>query len=204
MTPAQFTTLVTGLPEADLGLPGVRAWLLTGDGRQVAFFDIEPIGAIPEHAHEEQWGIVVEGEMDLRIGGVTRRCRAGDSYHVPAGTPHAATFLTRVRAIDVFGSPRRHRAQVAATGLDEVRGAIDRIDRELVRLIAERGRWVEAAAAFKRSDEEVRAPARVEQVLAQVRQHAAAAGASPQVVDATYRAMIDAFVELERARLRGG
>lgn len=24
MTPAQFTTLVTGLPEADLGLPGVR------------------------------------------------------------------------------------------------------------------------------------------------------------------------------------
>lgn len=33
MTPAQFTALVTGLPEADLGLPGVRAWLLTGDGR---------------------------------------------------------------------------------------------------------------------------------------------------------------------------
>jgi chorismate mutase len=195
MTPAQFTTLVTGLPEADLGLPGVRAWLLSGDGRQIAFFDIEPIGAIPEHAHEEQWGVVVEGE--------TRRCRAGDSYHIPAGTPHAATFLTRFRAVDVFGNPQRYRAKVAPTGLAEVRGAIDRIDQELVRLIAERGRWVEAAAGFKRTEEEARAPARVEQVLVQVRQHAATTGASREVVDATFRAMIAAFIELERARIRG-
>jgi len=111
MTSAEFSTLITGLPEADIGLPGVRAWILSGDGRQVAFFEIEPVGAIPEHAHEEQWGIVVEGEMDLRIGGETRRCRAGDSYHIPAGTPHAATFLTRFRAIDVFANPQRYRAK---------------------------------------------------------------------------------------------
>jgi len=111
MTSAQFSTLIPGLPEADIGLPGVRAWILSGDGRQVAFFEIEPIGSIPEHSHEEQWGIVVEGEMDLRLGSETRRCRAGDSYHIPAGTPHAATFLTRFRAIDVFASPTRYRAK---------------------------------------------------------------------------------------------
>ncbi len=111
MTSAQFSTLITGLPEADIALPGVRAWLLTGEGRQVAFFEIEPIGSLPEHAHEEQWGIVVEGEMDLTVGGETRRCRAGDSYHIPAGTPHAATFLSRFRAIDVFGSPQRYRTR---------------------------------------------------------------------------------------------
>jgi len=111
MTSAAFPAVITGLPEADTCLPGVRAWLLAGDGRQVAFFEIEPIGSIPEHAHEEQWGIVVEGEMDLTIGGQTRRCRAGDSYHIPAGTPHSATFLTRVRAIDVFASPTRYRAR---------------------------------------------------------------------------------------------
>jgi quercetin dioxygenase-like cupin family protein len=111
MTTAQFTELITGLPEADIGLPGVRAWILGGQGRQVAFFEIEPIGAIPEHAHEEQWGVVVEGEMDFTVGGVTRRLRAGDSYHVPAGAPHSANFLTRFRAIDVFATERRYRAK---------------------------------------------------------------------------------------------
>jgi isochorismate pyruvate lyase len=82
-----------------------------------------------------------------------------------------------------------------------VRASIDRIDRELVRLIAERGRWVEAAAAFKKTDGDARAPARVEQVVANAKALAATHGASPEVVEATYRAMIAAFIEIERARI---
>jgi quercetin dioxygenase-like cupin family protein len=123
MTTAQFTAVITGLPEADIGLPGVRAWILSGEGRQVAFFEIEPVGAVPEHAHEEQWGVVVEGEMELRIGAETRRYRAGDSYHVPAGTLHAATFLTRFRAIDVFANPRRYREKARPTEVGETGAA---------------------------------------------------------------------------------
>ena len=111
MTSAEFSNVIKDLPEADTCLPGVRAWILSGEGRQVAFFEIEPIGAIPEHAHEEQWGVVVEGEMELTVGGTTQRYRAGDSYHIPAGTPHAARFLTRFRAIDVFATPSRYRAR---------------------------------------------------------------------------------------------
>jgi len=84
-----------------------------------------------------------------------------------------------------------------------VRAAIDRIDRDLVRLVAERGRWVDAAAGFKRTEAEARAPARVEQVVANAGRSAAAFGADPAVVEATYRAMIAAFVERERARVVG-
>jgi quercetin dioxygenase-like cupin family protein len=71
--------------------------------------DIEPIGGgalLPG----EQWGIVVE-EMELTIGGVTRRYLPGDSYHIPADVEHAATFLTRVRVIDVFADANRYRAK---------------------------------------------------------------------------------------------
>ena len=46
---------------------------------------------------------------------------------------------------------------------------------------------------------EVEAPARVEQVITRVRGLAKSAGASPEVVERLYRAMIAAFIELEDA-----
>jgi isochorismate pyruvate lyase len=45
--------------------------------------------------------------------------------------------------------------------------------------------------------EAVQAPARVEDVVGRVRTLALDAGASPDVVEATYRAMIGAFITLE-------
>lgn len=85
------------------------------------------------------------------------------------------------------------------TSLADVRLRIDAIDRQLVSLIAERGACVAQAASFKRSDAEVAAPDRVAQVLARVSELAMELGADPQVVEATWRAMIGAFIEHERA-----
>lgn len=83
--------------------------------------------------------------------------------------------------------------------LDEIRFAIDRIDRGIVRLMAERGSFVRRAARFKATEADVEAPARVEQVVAQVRALAVDAGLEPQVAEAAYRAMIAAFIEVERS-----
>ncbi len=55
------------------------------------------------------------------------------------------------------------------TSLAQVRAEIDRLDEQIVRLLAERGGYVLAAARFKHSAEEVPAPQRVEQVIANVR-----------------------------------
>lgn len=65
-------------------------------------------------------------------------------------------------------------------------------------LIAERGAYVRQAAGFKKSAEEVPAPQRVAQVLAKVDALAVELGADPAVVDATWRAMIAAFIDAER------
>ena len=109
MTDKQFPDLIMSLPEADIPFPGVRGWLAQAANRLVVFFDIEPIGEVPPHRHGEQWGIVVEGEMELTIGGHTDVYRKGDSYHIPAGVEHGAKFLTRVRAIDVFADVDRYK-----------------------------------------------------------------------------------------------
>lgn len=108
MTIADYPRSITQLPRADIPIEGVRGWLSQSDDHQVVFFDIEPVGRIPPHSHGEQWGIVVEGEMELTIGDDTRRYGPGDSYHIPAGVVHSATFLTRVRAIDFFADRDRY------------------------------------------------------------------------------------------------
>ena len=86
-----------------------------------------------------------------------------------------------------------------AQSLGEVRADIDRLDRGIVRLMAERGAFVRQAARFKASRAEVEAPGRVEQVAAKVRALAADAGLEPQVAEAAYRAMIAAFIEVEHS-----
>lgn len=82
--------------------------------------------------------------------------------------------------------------------LAEVRQNIDRLDRQLVTLIAERGQYVKHAAGLKKSAEEVPAPQRFAEVLAKVDALARQTGADPSVIEATWRAMIGAFIEAER------
>ncbi|MBX3644733.1 MAG: chorismate mutase [Rubrivivax sp.] len=86
------------------------------------------------------------------------------------------------------------------TSLAQVRAEIDRLDEQVVQLLAERGRYVLAAARFKHSAAEVRAPQRVEQVVARVRALAEQHGALPEVVERVYRELIEAFTEAEHRR----
>jgi isochorismate pyruvate lyase len=86
--------------------------------------------------------------------------------------------------------------------LDEIRAEIDLLDRRLVTLLAERERLVRRAGRLKADTGAVRAPGRVEQVVARARAMAAEAGASPDVAERTYRAMIAAFIDLELTTFR--
>lgn len=87
--------------------------------------------------------------------------------------------------------------EVHCRSLHEVRENIDRTDREIVALLAKRGAFVAQAAAFKKTTDDVRAPDRVEQVIAKVRSLACVQGADPAVVESVYRAMIAAFIDAE-------
>ena len=85
--------------------------------------------------------------------------------------------------------------------LPRVRAEIDQVDDELVAILARReklfgGRW------NSKSDESaVRAPERVEQVIAGVRLRAAAHGADADIVERVYRTMIDCNIDLELRQL---
>ena len=81
------------------------------------------------------------------------------------------------------------------SSLEEVRSNIDRIDNEIIKLIAERGNYVIQASKFKKNEAGVKAPDRVEAVIAKVRKKAEEYGAD--MVEALYREMISRFVNME-------
>jgi isochorismate pyruvate lyase len=81
--------------------------------------------------------------------------------------------------------------------LEEVRAEIDRIARKIVGLLAARGGYVKQAARFKTSTDDVKAPQRVEQVIAKVKSLAMELGADPSVTEQVYRVMIRGFIEAE-------
>ena len=108
MAEVDYPPMITSLPRVDIPLSGVLGWIFQGEDHQIVFFDIEPIGKIPEHTHGEQWGVVIEGEMILTIDGVAKHYRAGDSYHVPVGAVHSAEFISHFKAMDFFADPDRY------------------------------------------------------------------------------------------------
>ncbi|GAA3844736.1 chorismate mutase [Saccharothrix violaceirubra] len=83
--------------------------------------------------------------------------------------------------------------------LTETRSRIDTVDSALIRLLADRQELVRTAAAFKKDEQDVRAPDRVAEVIALARSRAEEAGLSPDVAESVWRAMITAFVDLELA-----
>jgi len=107
---------------------------------------------------------------------------------------------------DTQGAPLREYTDPAyrplCTNLADVRANIDRLDDDIVRLIAERAMYVKDAARFKRDAFQVSAPARQAQVFEKARKlaerHNQGFANLEQVVDATYRAMVAAFIANEQ------
>lgn len=106
-----YPEFIRHLPEVAVPIEGVRGWLMQDGRRQVVFFDILPTAIVPPHAHCAQWGIMLEGEMDLTIEGRTTRVGKGDWYFIPDQANHSARFLSRVNVIDIFDSGDRYKAK---------------------------------------------------------------------------------------------
>jgi len=82
---------------------------------------------------------------------------------------------------------------------EKIRIEIDNIDRQLLRLLAQRQILVEKAGRLKPKGDKVAVQAsdRVAQVIANRRKEALELGLSPDVAESVWRSMIKAFIALE-------
>jgi isochorismate pyruvate lyase len=81
--------------------------------------------------------------------------------------------------------------------LGEVRANIDRIDRDLVRLLAERAGYVRRAGELKATREAIVDRARIEEIIGEVRRRSHDLGMEADVAEDVFRAMIDRFIAFE-------
>ena len=81
--------------------------------------------------------------------------------------------------------------------LQDVRANIDRLDRMIVPLLAERATYVAQAPNFKATKHQVVDRDRIEDVVSKVRHLANEEGCDPDLVENIYRAMIDAYIVFE-------
>ncbi len=81
--------------------------------------------------------------------------------------------------------------------LEDVRQAIDALDREIVGLIGSRSRYVERAARFKTSESGVRAPERQRAMLEERRRWAQEEGLDPDAIEDLFKGLISFFIRRE-------
>jgi isochorismate pyruvate lyase len=79
----------------------------------------------------------------------------------------------------------------------EVRQGVDALDRQIVALIGERFRYMDAAARIKPVREAVRDEARKAEVLANVAAHAERAGVPAEVAAELYERLVEASIAYE-------
>ena len=79
----------------------------------------------------------------------------------------------------------------------EVRQGVDALDRLLVAVLAERQRYMDAAARIKPERAAVRDPARIEDVVAKVKAAARDAGLSEAIAEPVWRLLIERSIAHE-------
>lgn len=86
--------------------------------------------------------------------------------------------------------------------LDEAREEIDKVDEQIVKLIAQRNNYIKQIAHFKTTIDEVKAEERIDEVISKVRQQAIELDLSPNLINDLYIRMIDGMVESEISEFR--
>lgn len=104
-----FPEPINQLPAADIPLEGVKAFLSQGKNHQILFMEFETDIDLPEHAHESQYGVVLEGRIDLIIDTKTCTYKKGDRYFIPKGVRHSGKIYAGYADITFFNQKDRYK-----------------------------------------------------------------------------------------------
>lgn len=103
-----FPTPIKKLPEADIPFKGVSAYLSQADTHQIIFMEFSEDVELPAHSHAGQWGIVLDGKIELIIDGVKNLYEKGDRYFIPDGVVHSGKIFAGYADVTFFDQKDRY------------------------------------------------------------------------------------------------
>lgn len=107
-----FPEPITNLSEVDMPFPNYQAYLSQGENHQIIFMQFHEDIDLPEHSHESQWGIVLEGKIELTINGVKDIFKKGDRYFIEKDVKHSGKIFAGYADITFFNQKDRYNIKI--------------------------------------------------------------------------------------------
>jgi quercetin dioxygenase-like cupin family protein len=67
---------------------------------------------LPEHSHESQWEVVLEGKVDLIVEGNKKTYKKGERFFIPKGVKHSAKVYSGYSSIAFFNQKKRYKKRI--------------------------------------------------------------------------------------------
>lgn len=97
---------IRDIPPKELA-PGLSGYYAHGTQMTFGLVEIKAGSHLPVHSHpHEQITYILEGRLDMTIGGLSCPLSAGMYHVIPSGVPHGAVAPVDCKVIDVFNPVR--------------------------------------------------------------------------------------------------
>lgn len=106
-----FPEAIKKLPEADIPISGITAYLSQDKNHQIVFMQFSQDVEVPAHSHGPQWGIVLEGKIDLTVEGKEQTYTKGDRFYILEGESHSAKIHGGYASMEFFADKDRYKAK---------------------------------------------------------------------------------------------
>ena len=88
-------------------MPGITGYYAHGENMTFGLVELKAGSSVPMHQHiHEQTTYIIEGQLDMVIGGVACSLTPGMYHVIPSNTPHSAIAKSDCKVIDVFSPVR--------------------------------------------------------------------------------------------------
>jgi quercetin dioxygenase-like cupin family protein len=106
-----FPKPIQELPQVAFPFPTVKGYLSQATNHQIVFMEFTDDTDIPEHSHQSQWELVLNGKVDLHTNGQTITYKKGDTFFIKATQKHAAHVYKGYAAIAFFHEKSRYKTK---------------------------------------------------------------------------------------------
>jgi quercetin dioxygenase-like cupin family protein len=104
-----FPKSILELPVVDIPFEGVKGYLIQGENHQIIFMEFSKDIDIPEHSHESQWEIVVNGKVDLDVDGIKKTYSQGETFFIPKDVKHSGRVYAGYASVAFFNEKQRYK-----------------------------------------------------------------------------------------------
>jgi quercetin dioxygenase-like cupin family protein len=88
-------------------VPGITGYYAHGAQLTFGYVEIKAGSNLPQHQHiHEQITYIIEGHLDMMIGGKSYSLKEGMYHVIPSNVPHGAVAVTDCKLIDAFSPVR--------------------------------------------------------------------------------------------------